>query len=105
MGRCVKRARSQTSSKHIKHDSNLGHEIHVCHAKGNERLSSRNFSSGTSGFQTAMSIHREAKISDQYEILNYIGQGTYANVCFSDQGCTRSGRFIRQETLRVAYMH
>ena len=27
-----------------------------------------------------MSIHRETKISDQYEVLSYIGQGTYANV-------------------------
>lgn len=28
-----------------------------------------------------MSLHKDAKIADQYEILNYIGQGTYANVC------------------------
>ena len=30
-----------------------------------------------------MSLHKDAKIADQYEILNYIGQGTYANVCIA----------------------
>ena len=32
-------------------------------------------------FRPEMSIHRDSKVCDQYEILNYIGQGTYANVC------------------------
>ena len=51
-----------------------------------------------------MSLHRETKISDSYEILGYIGQGTYANVCRVRLVFGIFGRCIKREMLRVGFM-